>query len=58
MARIDLHLIQASDCADATYQALIQFMLPEMKSDLFELHTVKPGTKTSLVLSDLPSFKE
>lgn len=58
MARIDLHLIQSSDCADATYQALVQFLLPEMKSDLFELHTLKPGTKTSLALSDLPSFKE
>lgn len=58
MARIDLHLIQSSDCANATYQALVQFLLPEMKSDLFELHSVKPGTKTSLVLSDLPSFDE
>ena len=58
MARIDLHLIHASDCSDATYQALVQFLLPEMKSDLFELHTVKPGTKTPLALSDLPSFEE
>jgi hypothetical protein len=58
MARVDLHLIQSTDCSDATYKQLVQFLLPEMKSELFELHTIKPGTQTALQVSIRPSFEE
>jgi len=58
MSCIDLHIIPSTDCSQATYDALVQFMLPEMNSALFKLHQVKSGTKTNLALSNRPAFNE
>lgn len=58
MSRITLHLLQSADCAAATYDDLVRFIRPEMQSELFELQTLKPNTKTSLSISALPSFQE
>jgi len=58
MSRIILHLLQSTDCAASTYDELVRFMHPEMQSELFELQTIKVGTKISLEVNDNPSFKE
>lgn len=58
MSRIILHLLQSADCDVYTYNELVRFMRPEMQSELFELHTNKVGTKTSMLVNDNPSFEE
>jgi hypothetical protein len=58
MARIILHLLKSDDCSSTTFNDLVDFIQDEVKSKLFETHTVKPRTKTSFTLSSVPSFQE
>jgi len=58
MARIILHLLKSDDCSSTTFNDLVDFIQGEVKSKLFETHTVKPRTKTSFNLSSVPSFQE
>ncbi len=58
MSRIDLHIIPTADCSQSTFDELIQFLLPEMNSELFKLHTPKANSKVDMTISALPSFEE
>lgn len=58
MSRIDLHIIPTADCSQSIYDELFQFLLPEMNSALFKLHSVKPTSKLDFSISASPSFVE
>ncbi len=58
MARIILHLLKSEDCSSTTFNDIVEFIQSEVKSKLFETHTAKPRTKTSFILSSVPSFQE
>ena len=47
MSRIIIHLLQAEDCQDATFQDLLAFIQSNLKSKLIEIHSAKLASETS-----------